>query len=263
MSIAEIISSRLQLMGTSQALIVKMIRTNPTQLNAFLKEKDNGTLSKPTLEKLLTVTGINLDIYEKRNKLVDQVATFLSERGIKQKELEKWSKSQLAFFTGINDLELLIDVNDVETYDRMIKSNLVDVESTFPYFKAMVAYRLNLTSEKITASTANKALKKTIGEEYDDSMYERLTPAILTAALTGVKAIGAGGIITANPIVVAAGVIGGAILGGVAGVIKKPEQAQKGAICLFEKGHKNSLNVKAIEYVKAQDKDSKESKNDK
>ena len=203
--------------------MAKEIGTSPTQLGLFLK--GNGTLTNPVLEKLLNVVGINLEACENRNKLADQVAAILRERGITQKELEKWSKSQLALFTGINDLELLMDVDDIEKYKRILESGLVDVESTFPYFKALVAYKLNLKYSKITASTAKWAL---FGSLAATSIVSPVA-AMLTAGVAALDAAGA----TSN------------------------KKAQTGAVHLFDKAHPQSLNTKAMEYVATQREDSK------
>lgn len=231
MKIADIISSRLQQMGTSQAQVAKEIGTSPTQLGLFLK--GNGTLTNPVLEKLLNVVGINLEACENRNKLADKVAAILRERGIGQEELGKWSKSQLALYTDINDLKLLMDVDDIDTYKRILESGLVDVECTFPYFKALVAYKLNLKYSKITASTANRAL---------------------LGSLVSVK-LGLG--LAATTIVSPAVILGAAAIGAAFGATTSNPKAHTGAVHLFDKAHPQSLNTKAMEYVATQREDSK------
>ena len=237
MTIIEVIASRLQLMGSSQSFIAEEIGTNPTQLGVFLK--DNGTLPNKALNNILEIVGIDLEFYERRNQLANRVVKILKENGVTT--IDKWSRKQIIEFTEIKDLELLIDIKDEETYKRLLDSKLIDVESTFPYFKALVSYKLNLEGEKTTSKTANKALLKTFGSKFGIAslMAARMASR---AGVIGAAALGP--------------VIGAAALGAVAlgAAAFEPEddnqrKIQKGSINLFSKSHLESLNTKAFQYI--------------
>ena len=144
-------------MGTSQAQIAKVIGTNPTQLSVFLK--GNGTLPSSTLDKLLNLIGINLELYNYRSDMANRVVESLKRKDITQTQLDKLNKNDIIQLTGIQEIDLLVDVYDTDKYLEILNSRLIDIESTFPYFKALVSYKFNLKDNKVTSSMASTALK--------------------------------------------------------------------------------------------------------
>lgn len=188
MTINDIISERLLLMGTSQAQIAKEIGTNPTQMGAFLKGQ--GTLSSDVLERCFQLLGIDMSIYVERIIKAQEVADIIIEKGFTQ--IDNLTKMDFIYFTKIKSLKYLIDVSTVDEYKDILHGRLIDIESTFPYFKALVAYIVNIrkdrmrrtygrSSNKITSSIAKVSLwglfspqkiQETEIDESEDSMYK-------------------------------------------------------------------------------------------
>lgn len=244
MTITEVIANRLQLMGSSQSYIAEEIGTNPTQLGVFLK--GNGTLPNNVLNKILETVGIDLEIYERRDQLANRVVTILKKKNVTT--IDNWSRQEIIDFVKIKELELFIDVNDLESYIKILSSKLIDIESTFPYFKALVSYKLNLENEKITSKTAYNAILKTVNSNFLESSPKYFSVVSLIAAKMGL--VGAATLTGATML--------GLILAGAAGLAgatyELPEaenksKIQKGSFYLFDKTQEESLNKKAIEYI--------------
>lgn len=157
-NIVEIIQTRLDSMGTSQAQFAKYISATPSQMCIFLKGK--GSLSTESLNKSLEFVGVNLSLYSKRTTLAREVAEYLILRGVSS--IDNWSKNELATFTKRDCISLLFDVKSEKEYEELEKSGIIDVESTFPYFKALVSYYMLLNKEKPTASQAKHALESLV-----------------------------------------------------------------------------------------------------
>lgn len=206
MTISQIIEERLRLMGTSQAEIARMTGTNPTQMGVFLKGQ--GTLPNDVLEKCLLVVGIDVSLYTRRIHQAMDVADILINKGVK---IDNLTKDDLLYFTKMNNLRFLIDVPTINDYMEIVDSGLVDPESTFPYFKALTAYMVNIRIQ--------------------NQQKGRITSSLAISSLHG---------IFLNPI----GALGSAVAGA---VVKK---TQKGNISLFSKQVRESLNEKAMDYIK-------------
>lgn len=157
-NIVEIIQTRLDSMGTSQAQFAKCISATPNQMGIFLKGK--GSLSTESLNKSLEFVGVNLSLYSKRTTLAREVAEYLILSGVSS--IDNWSKNELATFTKRDCISLLFDVKSEKEYEELEKSGIIDVESTFPYFKALVSYYMLLDKEKPTASQAKHALESLV-----------------------------------------------------------------------------------------------------
>ena len=153
-NIVETIQSRLESMGMSQAQFAECVSATPAQMSIFLREK--GTLSIEALNKSLDLVGINLSAYSKRNELAKEVASFLLSKNVTS--IDNWSKSDLSLFTQKQSISLLFDVKNEQEYIELEKSGIIDIESTFPYFKALVSYYMSLNCQKPTASQAKQAL---------------------------------------------------------------------------------------------------------
>lgn len=153
-NIAEIIQKRLESMGMSQAQFAECVSATPAQMSIFLRGK--GTLSIDCLNKSLDLVGINLSLYSERLMRAQEVAKYLIKKNVTS--IDNWTKNDLAIFTQQKSISLLFDVKSEEEYVEIEKSGIIDIESTFPYFKALVSYYMSLKKGKPTASQAKLAL---------------------------------------------------------------------------------------------------------
>ena len=247
MTVSQVVEERLRLMGTSLAQIAKEIGTNPTQMRAFLSGK--GTLSSDVLERCLHLIGIDMSIYVERINKAQKVADIIMEKGITQ--IENLTKRDFLYFTNMESLKYLIDVSTVEEYEEILYGGLIDPESTFPYFKALVAYIFNIQNaehrkrqiesrkmqicndiedidkrlDKITSSAAKSSLwgifrKKEMKEmEYTKEMEQKHKKEKELYALEEEREM-------------------------------MESKSQKGSISLFSKIDFFSLNGKAMEYIR-------------
>ena len=115
----------------------------------------------------------------------------------------------------------------------MEKSGIIDIESTFPFFKALVSYYMSLEGEKPTASSAKQALASLFcGSDENSpgpiSQFGKIATGTTLGAFT-----------MASP-----------ILGSVLSIATLAIGKQVGAFSLFIKTNKGSLFAKAIELIK-------------
>lgn len=134
--ILNLIKSRLRLIDISQSRLASIIGTSPTQLGLFLQRK--GSLPKKSFIELLKIIGIDFFMYRKRTEFAKEIANYLVLKGITN--IDNWTKEQLAQFTKKKTILFLIDVKSVEEYKELMSSDIIDMESTYPYFMALVSY---------------------------------------------------------------------------------------------------------------------------
>lgn len=139
--IESIIKQRMILAGLTQAKLANMSDCTANQMGIFFKGA--GFLSKTSLEKCLNVLGIRLDIFSKRYILAQKAAEKL--KGKDQLEILTMPKAKMALVTGIPEIMCLFDVSESEL-DNIINSGIIDVEVTYPYFKAMVIHMKEIGS---------------------------------------------------------------------------------------------------------------------
>lgn len=227
-NIVETIQTRLDSMGMSQAQFAECVSATPSQMSIFLREK--GALSIECLNKSLDLVGVNLSLYSKRNSLAKEVASLLKNKNVSS--IENWTKQDLSVFTQKEAIALLFDVQSREEYIELEKSGIIDVESTFPFFKALVSYYMTLEGEKPTASSAKQALASLfVGS--DTKSPDSISQFGKVAAGTALGAFA-----VASP-----------ILGSVLSVATLAIGKQVGAFSLFTKTNKGSLFAKAIELI--------------
>ena len=228
-NIVETIQIRLESMGMSQAQFAECVSATPAQMSIFLREK--GTLSIDCLNKSLDLVGVNLSLYSQRNILAKQVAAYMLSKNVSS--IDNWTKTDMAVFTQQKSVSLLFDVQSQEEYIEMERSGIIDIESTFPYFKALVAYYMSLDGIKPTASQAKQALNSLMnnGDDKKTTTSNRQLRKIASGVAVGTLTI-------ATPIV-------GAVLATAAMAINK----QVGAFSLFTKSNISSLFTKAIELI--------------
>lgn len=228
-NIVETIQTRLDSMGMSQAQFAECVSATPSQMSIFLRKK--GSLSIECLNKSLDLVGVNLSLYSKRNILAKEVASLLKSKNVFS--IENWTKQDLAVFTHNDAITLLFDVQTKEEYIKLEKSGIIDVESTFPFFKALVSYYMALDVKKPTASRAKQALASLFNKS-SGSSPESINKVGKIAAGTAIGAFA-----VASPIL-------GSVLAAATIAISK----QAGAFSLFTKMNTGSLFAKAIELVK-------------
>ena len=227
-NIVETIQTRLESMGMSQAQFAECVSATPAQMSIFLRGK--GSLSIDCLNKSLDLVGVNLSLYSKRNSLAKQVAVYLQSKNVSS--IDNWTKSDLSTFTQNKEIDLFFDIQTEDTYIEIEKSCVIDIESTFPYFKALVSYYMQLDGSKPTASQAKQALA-TLLNTSDDSKNETTNQISKLAAGTAL-----GALTFASPIL-------GTVLAAASLAVSK----QVGAFSLFAKTNKSSLFEKAIKFI--------------
>ena len=227
-NIVETIQTRLESMGMSQAQFAECVSATPAQMSIFLRGK--GSLSIDCLNKSLDLVGVNLSLYSKRNSLAKQVAVYLQSKNVSS--IDNWTKSDLSTFTQNKEIDLFFDIQTEDTYIEIEKSGIIDIESTFPYFKALVSYYMQLDGSKPTASQAKQALA-TLLNTSDDSKNETTNQISKLAAGTAL-----GALTFASPIL-------GTVLAAASLAVGK----QVGAFSLFAKTNKSSLFEKAIKFI--------------
>ena len=139
--IESIIKQRMILAGLTQAKLANMSDCTANQMGIFFKGA--GFLSKTSLEKCLEVLGIRLDIFSKRYILAQKAAEKLKDKD--QLEILTMPKAKMALVTGIPEIMCLFDVSESEL-DNIVNSGIIDVEVTYPYFKAMVIHMKEIGS---------------------------------------------------------------------------------------------------------------------
>ena len=228
-NIVEIIQNRLESMGMSQAQFSECVSATPAQMSIFLREK--GSLSTDCLNKSLDMVGVNLSLYSARNNLAKEVAAYLLSKNVAS--IDNWTKNELAVFTQQKSISLLFDVQSEKEYLELEQSGIIDIESTFPYFKALVSYNMTLGGVKPTASQAKQALTNLMKDSKQNSLdTAKQVSKVAVGATVGTLAI-------ASP-----------ILCSVLAVANLAVSKQVGAFSLFTKTNTSSLFEKAIDYIK-------------
>ena len=139
----------------------------------------------------------------------------------------------MSVFTKNKLIEHFFDVKSEKEYIEIESSGLIDIESTFPYFKALVSYYMSLNSDKPTASQAKQALSSmSNGQVKNTGSCTLQIEKFISGATFGALAI-------ASPIV-------GSVFATAALAISK----QVGAFSLFSKSHTSSLFAKGIDFIK-------------
>lgn len=227
-NIVEIIRTRLESMGMSQAQFAECVCATPAQMSMFLREK--GALSIEAINKSFDLVGVNLSLYSKRNELAKEVASLLLLKNVTS--IDNWTKTDLVQFTQHKSISLLFDVKDEQEYLEIEQSGIVDIESTFQYFKALVSYYMTLKGVKPTANRAKQAMVSmlTSSPSATNRNIEKNVADATAEVLTAV----------AFPLL-------GAALAAATGLAASK---QVGAFSLFAKTMNNSLFAKGISFFK-------------
>lgn len=153
--IERIIKQRMDLIGKTNAEVANAIGCSSTQLGIFLNGK--GFLNQKALEKCLELTGINLNLYQHRFDVACEVAQKLINLNVDVSQAVEMSQQEMTSESGVQEVMSFLDVSNGEKFDEIYNNEIVDVESTFPYFKIIVL-QLMQSGLKTTPKKAEKAL---------------------------------------------------------------------------------------------------------
>ena len=170
-TILEVVKTRLEIMGTSQAQFARCVSVTPAQMGLFLR--DRGSLTEKSLIKIMDFIGINIPMYSERLELAKDIANYLRLRGITN--IDNWTKEDLVSLTKKNQILVFFDVKSKKLYKTLLESGKVDMESTYPYFKALVSYILSLDDSKLlTASDAKTKLEILLSHSIDSDIKDKI-----------------------------------------------------------------------------------------
>ena len=153
----EIVLQRMSLAGVTQAKLAEYIGATPSQMGLFLK--GSASLNNDSLEKCLKALDINVDIYTQRYNKAVLVASKLKAKNIDVDSIVSMSKPRMIEITQMQELCYLIDVDSQKEFDKMINSQIVDIEATYPFFKAMVMH-LSQVGYKFTPKSVEMSYGK-------------------------------------------------------------------------------------------------------
>jgi len=145
----------MDLIGKTNAEVANAIGCSSTQLGIFLNGK--GFLNQKALEKCLELTGINLNLYQHRFDVACEVAQKLINLNVDVSQAVEMSQQEMTSESGVQEVMSFLDVSNGEKFDEIYNNEIVDVESTFPYFKIIVL-QLMQSGLKTTPKKAEKAL---------------------------------------------------------------------------------------------------------
>ena len=169
-----IIKKRLSLSGFSQGELAELVGITPAQVSLYLSGK--SSLSNDSLEKILEQMDINLNCYNKRLELADQVAKVLYRKKTPS-EVITMAKDEMVSLTHIKEISYLIDVESSEDFNAAIGSGLIEADAYYIHFRMIVAHLLQLSDGDITTKKAGQSVCT-------------LNKAIGTLVLTGLAAMG-------------------------------------------------------------------------
>lgn len=145
--IEQLIKQRMEIAGVTQGQLAEVSGCTPSQMGLFLKGK--ASLNRESMDKCIQYVGIDLSIQLKRVETAQLVAKKL--KNIKTSEIEKMTQEEMAEKTGVSSILVLPNVG-YDKFIEMVKSGIVDYESTFPYFKSLVLHFSNI-GEKATVKS--------------------------------------------------------------------------------------------------------------
>lgn len=141
--IVKLIKKRSNLLGITNAELAKIAETSPSQISAFLKEKEHVSLSHRSLEKLFDALDIDLSVYDRRVNCALRVAETLREKGFTLEQAKDLSMLDLKKVLDNDDSEVidtLWDCGEKMYHQLLSKESLVSVECTYPFFLSMVLH---------------------------------------------------------------------------------------------------------------------------
>lgn len=157
MKINDIIRQLIPFTGMSQNQIAEAVGISKSQLSQYLS--GNASANKDVLEKLFCLTGIHLDTYAKRAELATKVAGKLKASGCDRQAVKDMSKEAMAKVSGYPEVDCFFNVT-AEQLQAALDSGLIECQTTFPYFKALVLVAMGVDdneSKQLNAKDVNKS----------------------------------------------------------------------------------------------------------
>lgn len=176
--VEQLIKQRMELAGVTQAKLAEASDCTPSQMGLFLKGK--STLNRESFDKCLQYVGIDLSIQSKRIETALEVAKNL--KGFSKEAISEMSQKEMTEKSGISAVLALPDV-EYGKFVEMVKSGIVDYESTFPYFKSLVLHFHNV-GEKVTARTAENSFNNILGLLPLGAMFPIMGAALIGGILS-------------------------------------------------------------------------------
>lgn len=160
--IVEDIKNRMKLMGITNSQLAEWIGSNPAQLSLFFKN-EGASLKIHILQKCLDELGIDTAVYTRRYNLALSVAEKLNDQ-YSIEEVSSFSKEMMA---KVADNEIILQFIDADAteFAQIKEKGVVDIESTYPFFRTMVLQLMG-TGRQLTKSSVNSslsALASTVG----------------------------------------------------------------------------------------------------
>ena len=149
--IAQLVKQRMEIAGLTQGKLAEASGCTPSQMGLFLKGK--ASLNRESMDKCMQYVGIDLSIQSKRIATARFVANSLEKFSIE--EIAKMNQEEMATKSGCSSI-LVLPNADYDTFTEMVKSGIVDYESTFPFFKSLVLHFSNV-GEKITSKSVENS----------------------------------------------------------------------------------------------------------
>lgn len=168
--ILDLIKDRCALFGEEYDKLAEEIGISPTQLSGFLKEENEGPLDRAALEKLLYKTGIDLSCYKKRRDIAAKAAEILHNRGI---SVETLSQEDMINLTGIQEIKYYREFETLEELQACLKSGIIESETTFQYFKALVSLFYSILEKGGTLDDIRPSLTSKIIEKEKEKEQEK------------------------------------------------------------------------------------------
>ena len=154
--IEQIIKKRMNLLGLTQKELADKAGLTTAQISLFFN--GSSTLNQKSLESLLSILDLNIEMYEKRFELAKKVAATFIEKELKSEDVCVMSKSLMAKESGESAIMLFYDIEE-KYVNEIVKTRIVDYESTFAFFKAMVIQMMT-SNLKFTGSAYSTSWNK-------------------------------------------------------------------------------------------------------
>lgn len=161
----KLIQTYSDLLGISVLQLSEISGVNNRSLSSYLNENVQE-IGSEKIEKIFGVLGIDTSLYLKRLLFAKNIASKLKKQYIFRKDVDisKMPKHMLITNSGEKDIELYIEIKDPELFSRMIRSNMIDITSTYNWLQAAVSFFMapqisndSLEKSKITAANGASA----------------------------------------------------------------------------------------------------------
>lgn len=160
-----IIDSLAKLYGIKRMELADIAGVTPTTMTHFLQGKSSSALSINQLEKVLEAVHVDLSPYLYRLELAKEISKYLLE--VKKKSVEeviKWDRATFKKETEREELDLFPDY-DINEFSNAYSRKLVDLQSCWPSFKALVINNMKINSLGEMTPAVVKAANNKLSEE--------------------------------------------------------------------------------------------------